>query len=215
MGLIKRSDKKQEKIKHFYLTPFGRIVFLEDPYLKESVTQWVAHLNLCDPIKGADVWYQVFIKGYYDLGLKFSREKLEEFLKLIYGHKRKSLIGPLIRMYQDDASFGTCQALQETNGNITRNTAPIDEEFSFAYGAWLLESMNNHFPESYHISLSELDEKAGWSTISNWNFSDIKHVLNIVERKGAIEIDRHMDPWLLKPRLDNSKAWQMIFDDRM
>jgi hypothetical protein len=118
-------------------------------------------------------------------------------------------------MYQDDASFGTCQALQETNGNITRNTAPIDEEFSFAYGAWLLESMNNHFPESYHISLSELDEKAGWSTISNWNFSDIKHVLNIVERKGAIEIDRHMDPWLLKPRLDNSKAWQMIFDDRM
>ena len=45
------------------LTAFGRTVLIEDPYLREPVTQWVAHLNLCGTLTGADAWYQTFFVG--------------------------------------------------------------------------------------------------------------------------------------------------------
>lgn len=62
MGLIRLTGSNRTSIKKPDLTPFGRIVLLEDPFLKLNITQWVAHLNLCSPLCGAEVWYQTFFR---------------------------------------------------------------------------------------------------------------------------------------------------------
>jgi hypothetical protein len=64
MGLVKLNNRYKKGIKKPELTSFGRTVLLNDPFLKERVTQWIAHLNLCSPIFGADVWYYTFFKGF-------------------------------------------------------------------------------------------------------------------------------------------------------
>jgi hypothetical protein len=213
MGLIHLVGPDRSSVKKPELTSFGRILFLEDPYLKLSVSQWIAHLNLCNPITGADVWYHTFFSGTQSLGMIFSREKLETHLSIIYGIEKGGLIGPLIGTYEDDAAFKVCGVLSEENDAILRKMAPIAEEYSLCYGAWILQQIENHYPKQHQVSITELDLVAGWRTIPGWDISNLQRVLELVERKGIIEIDRHMEPWILLPKEGASNTWRRIYDD--
>ena len=213
MGLIRLGGQARSAVKKPELTPFGRSVLLEDPYLKTGLSQWIAHLNLCSPVTGADVWYQVFFKGTQSLGMSFERTKLESHLSLVYGLDKSGLIGPLIGMYQDDAAFSACGALSESGTAIVRRPAPIGDEYGCAYGAWMLQLVTDHFPEQGQISTAELDSHAGWRTIPGWDVGSHQRALALVERKGVIEVDRHMEPWLLRPKMAAEPAWKRIYDD--
>ena len=213
MGLVRLGGQERSAVKKPELTPFGRTVLLEDPYLKTSLSQWVAHLNLCSPICGADVWHQVFSRGTQSLGMTFDRSKLESYLSLVYGVEKSGLIGPLIGMYQDEAAFSACRALVENGSTITRSPAPLNDEFGHAYGAWLLQLVADHFPKQGQISTTELDAQAGWRTIPGWDVGSHQRALALIERKGLIEVDRHMEPWLLRPRMAADAAWKRIYDD--
>jgi len=213
MGLIRQTGEERSAVKKLELTPFGRVVLLEDPYLKVSVSQWIAHLNLCSPLTGADVWYQTFFPGTQALGMSFERAKLESHLGLVYGIEKAGLIGPLIGMYEDDAAFRVCGVLSESSDRVVRKPAPIVDDFGFAYGAWLLQLMSDHMPEAGQVPTTDLDARAGWRTIPGWDIGSHQRVLEMVERKGLLEVDRHMDPWLLRPKVAAEATWKRIYDN--
>lgn len=213
MGLVRFGGQERSAVKKPELTPLGRVVLLEDPYLKTGISQWIAHFNLCSPLTGADVWYRTFFEGMPSLGLTFEREKLESHLSLIYGVEKSGLVGPMIGMYEDDAAFRVCGALSETSGTVVRKAAPVNDEYARAYGAWLLQLMSDHFPTANQVPITELDAKAGWRTIPGWDIGNHQRVLQLVERKGLIEVDRHMEPWLVRPSGNVDGAWKRIYDD--
>ena len=213
MGLVRLADGRPAGVKRPELTPFGRIVYLEDPHLKERVTQWTAHFHLCGILTGADVWYHVFFPGTQALGMRFSRGQLEEYMSVIYSTDRKGLIGPLVRMYEDDSSFSRCGALLEDADTISRQPAPIADEFAFAYGSWMIQMMAEHFPGSGQVTVTELDATAGWRTIPGWDIPNLQQVLKMVERKGILDVDRHMDPWLLRPSSSVEETTKKIYSD--
>lgn len=213
MGLIDLSNSYNKGTKKPVLTTFGRTVLLNDPFLKEGITQWITHFNLCDPISGADVWYHCFLKGFRVLGMSFSIEDVNKYLSMIYKTNKPNLIGPLIRMYQDDSSFNKCNVLQQENDLIFRRIAPITNEYGLAYGAWILELMKKHFSNRNQISITELETQAGWLSITEWDFSGATTVLELIQRKGLLEVDRTMKPWLLRALKDNNEAWKEIYND--
>jgi len=213
MGLVRLGGPDRSAVKKPELTPFGRIVLLEDPHLTTGLSQWIAHLNLCSPITGADVWYQVFFRGTQSLGMTFDRSNLESHLGLVFGVEKAGLIGPMIGMYEDDAAFRICGTLSESAGVVIRRPAPVNDEFGYAYGAWLLQLLADHFPKSGQVSSTELDAQAGWRTIPGWDIGSHQRVLELVERNGLLEVDRHMEPWLLQPKCSPETAWKRIFDD--
>lgn len=212
MGLVFLEGKRQEAIKRPRLTDLGRKVFLEDRFLKESVTQWVVHLNLCGALTGADLWHQAFCLAAPHLGLRFTRKRLEEYLKLSYSTRRSGLIGPLLRTYQEDAALSRCGAIYEEDGQVIRRPAPLESEFSFAYGAWLLQLMVDHFPNTNQVPVSELEACAGWQSICGWDTSGTQKVLLFIENKGLIEVDRHMNPWILRGRVWPQEAWGRLYE---
>lgn len=213
MGLVRLVGPDRSAVKKPELTAFGRTVFLEDRFLKTSVTQWIAHLNLCGSISGADVWYQTFCAGMQALGMRFSREQLESHLQLVYGVEKGGLIGPLVGMYEDDAAFRVCGALAETEGTIVRRAAPFADDLGRGYGAWLLQLLADHFPRAGQVTVTELDAVAGWRTIPGWDISALQRALELVQRKGLVEVDRHMEPWLLRPAVAADDAWKQIYTD--
>ena len=213
MGLVRLGSQERSAVKKPELTALGRVVLLEDPYLKTGISQWISHLNLCGPLTGADVWFHTFFAGTPSLGMTFERKQLESYLSLIYGVK--NVIGPMVRMYEDDASFSGCAALAETSGTIMRKPAPVSDEFGFAYGAWLLQLVADHFPKVAQVPIAELDTKAGWRTIPGWDIGNHQRVLELVERKGLISVDRHMEPWLIRPTIPVETAWKRIYDDML
>ncbi|MCU1315281.1 MAG: hypothetical protein JWN63_603 [Candidatus Acidoferrum typicum] len=213
MGLVRLAGQERSAVKKPELTSFGRVVLLEDPYLKTGISQWIAHFNLCGPIRGADVWYQTFFCGLAPLGMNFDRDQLEAYLSSVYGVERTGVVGPMIGMYEDDAAFHTCGALSEASGRVVRKSAPVNDELGFAYGAWVLEQICDHFPGAGQVSVTDLDRKAGWRTIPGWDIGNHQRVLELVERKGVIEVDRHMEPWLLRPCATALSVWKRIYDD--
>ena len=215
MGLVRLVGPERSSIKRPELTPFGRIVLLEDPYLKTSISQWIAHFNLCSPLLGSDVWYHTFHAGAQGLGMTFSRVALENHLSVTYGVDKSGLIGPLIGTYEDEAAFKLCGALSETDGLIVRKAAPIADELGLAYGAWLLQVMAEHFPSQRHVPITTLDAVAGWRTIPGWDVNSLQRVLSLIERKGLMEVDRHMDPWLLVPNVAPDGTWKRIYSDML
>lgn len=215
MGLVRLAGPARSAVKKPDLTHFGRIVLLEDPYLKTSISQWIAHFNLCSPLTGADVWYEAFFKGTQSLGMNFPRAKLESHLSVIYGVEKSGLIGPLIGTYEDEAAFKLCGALKETSGTIIRRPAPVTDELGLGYGAWILQLMHDHFPNLHQVPITDLDAAAGWRTIPGWDISSLQRVLELVERKGLVNVDRHMDPWLLLPKSRPEESWRRIFSDML
>ena len=93
--------------------------------------------------------------------------------------------------------------------------APIADEFGLGYGAWMLQLVGDHFPKRRQISITDLDAIAGWRTIPGWDVSSLQQALGLVERKGLIEVDRHMEPWLLIPKAGPDDTWRRIYDDML
>jgi hypothetical protein len=215
MGLISLAGPDRSSVKRPDLTPFGRIVLLEDPFLKLGISQWIAHLNLCSPLTGADVWYQTCFVGTQALGMTFDRTSLESYLGLVYGVDKSGLIGPLIGTYEDEASFKTCGALAETSGAVQRKTAPVSDEMALGYGAWVVQLMTTHFPGLRQVPITDLDVAAGWRTIPGWDISSLQRALEMMVRKGVVEVDRHMEPWLIAAADDTDRAWRRIYDDML
>ncbi|MBT3376945.1 MAG: hypothetical protein HN976_40655 [Lentisphaerae bacterium] len=213
MWLLELKGADRSAVKHPELTPFGRAVLFEDPYLKERVTQWIAHLNLCGPRTGADAWYHTFFAGGASLGPVFAKAKLGEYLSLVYGTKQGGLIGPVVRMYEDGASFRVCNVLSESAGTVQRKAAPVTDSFGYAYGAWILHLMETHFPGVAQVTVTELDAQAGLRTIPGWDVERLRQALQLIEQKGVIGLDRHMDPWLVRPARATDEAWSCIYDD--
>jgi hypothetical protein len=213
MGLLDLKEEKRTRRKSPLLTPFGRTVFLEDPYLKENVTQWIAHLNMCSPINGADVWYEVFFNGENVLGQRFKREKLEEYLSARYGTRNTNIIGPLVRMYEDEAAFQRCGVLAESAGIVSRTAAPIETQFGAAYGAWMIQIISDSFEGISQVTVEELDVSSGLKRIPGWGNSELRNALALAETKGMLKVDRNMEPWIIQISMDRDEAWGRIFDD--
>ncbi len=214
MGLISLDlPEQRSSVKMPILTEFGRVVLLEDPFLKSAVSQWIAHFNLCNPMTGAEIWYQTFFASVQSLGLTFKREQLEDYLKMIYGTDKSGIIGPVVGMYEDEASFKLCGALSESGGLINRKSSPISEEFGRGYGAWLLQMVSDYFPNRQQVSVIDLNRIAGFRTIPAWTISEFIQILELLERKALILVDRHMDPWLIQPKKTASQAWRDIYLD--
>jgi hypothetical protein len=212
MGLI-YLDEGRSAVKKPQLTHFGRAVLLEDPFLKEPLTQWLAHFHLCDMRSGAEIWYQTFLGGSARLGMEFRRDTLEEWLASACNVPKGGLIGPLVRMYEDASSFHACGALAEEAGKITRRAAPVKEYMALGYGAWIVSKMETIAKKGAQVTVTELEEKCGWRTIAAWNLMEAQRVLELVERKGVFTVDRLMTPWILKAKDTATNSWRRIYSD--
>lgn len=212
MGLL-TIPKGRSAVKKPVLTPFGRSVLLDDPYLKAEITQWIAHLNLCREEGGAEIWYQTFLNGSARLGPSFEREGLENWLATVCEAKPGGLIGPLITMYQEDASFAKCGAISEDGKQIVRRTMPIRTESAWGYAAWILLVMDGIVRQGEQVTIPQVEKACGLRTLTGWSLADTERVLLLVENKGAISVDRHMQPWILRARIPSTEGWRFFYSD--
>lgn len=213
MGLL--VSKKEQTTYTFSLTSFGRAVLCEDPFLSSPVTQWLTHLQLCHPRKGADLWFHIFVEGAETLGMDFSRHALEDYLRTVYATDGRNPIGPVVSTYTDEAALGTAGVLTETGERIRRSPAPCSIESRRGYAAWLAQLLADFFPGAHHIPLTDWERACGWKRATGWHPSTAADVLAEAEHLGVLTIDRHMEPWLVDVRRSPDEIWKTIFDDML
>lgn len=212
MGLVYLANEKGAA-KQPILTPWGQVVYTEDKYLGEPLTQWVAHMNLCRPDIGARAWWSVFAEGRQVLGSNFTQTQLENYLIGIFG-AGSNRTGPMIRTYLDDAAFGRAGVVVVSDDDlIERRKAPLFDAYATVYSALILTFMEAHFPKQAQVTLVDLDAITRWFDTCLWSREDIERLCTLLERKGLVTVDRQMRPWILDKGATADEVWPHIFDD--
>lgn len=212
MGLVvvKPGSKKQHKKP--VLTKFGEAVVINDKYLGEPLTQWLAHINLCRSDIGTKVWHKVFAQGRDVLGVSFSSEQIEDYLVSYFGSGKKRT-GPLLSVYSDDAALGRAKVITVAGENVIRHKAPILASWAVAYSAIILDLMESFFPDQTQVTLTDFTQKTYCFDVCLWEDTDIKTAFSLIENKGFIALDRQIRPWLIEKQVKSRAVWPRIFDD--
>lgn len=211
MGLIQLHEVKNH-IKIYSLTPFGKIIYLEDKFLGEEMTQWLVHMNLCRFDIGARAWNVVFTDALDTIGSSFSKSELENYLISLFGIG-KDRTGPMLITYLEDAALKRAGILEEKGEIILRKKAPIIDTYTISYSAYILNLLEIFFPEENQVTLDDFQEKTKWFDICLWDQGDIDYIFSLIERKGYISVDRQMHPWIIEKKSMSVKLWPYIFDD--
>lgn len=211
MGLVVVTKGQAQKKKPV-LTPFGEAAILNDKYLGEPLSQWLAHFNLCRSDIGAKVWHQVFAKGKGSLGIYFTPEQLENYLTAYYGDK-KSRTGPLLAMYSDDAALGRSKIVSIEGKKVSRHRAPIISSWATAYSALVLDLVETYFPEQTQVTLTDFARKTNFLDVCHWQDVEINTAFAIIEAKRYITFDRQIRPWIIEKRASSQTVWPKIYDD--
>lgn len=214
MGLIDVYKKTGIGEKGFEFTPFGRAVLLEDINLSEELTQWLVHLHLCRVNGGAETWYLCFNKGYKVLGMDFTEGELNDFLERNCGKRNKSLIGPLIRTYEESAAFKIAHALVRHNSNMLRRSpAPLLAGYRNGYSAFFLLLWEEFFPIDRQVTTADFEKLVHWQEMCGWNQRQAENALDMMQDAGAITIDKQMKPWILTRNAEAKQFWTTIYDE--
>jgi hypothetical protein len=211
MGLTTVSQATKVRQKKTTLTPFGETIVLNDRFLGEPLSQWIAHINLCRNDIGARVWNSVFMLGRNNLGVRFTLEQLENYLQNIYGGKSRT--GPLVSTYFDDAALSRTGALKiSPHEKIQRGMAPVIEAWADAYCCIILDLMETRFPGQAQVTLTDFAQKTGLFDITLWRLPEIDSLFSILEGRGHITLDRLMTPWIIEKNGESRHLWVNIFD---
>ncbi len=214
MGLV-TLDPRNGAVRAPRLTPFGRVVFLEDKFLKQPLTQWLAHFHLCRPDAGAEAWFLAFVKGRKILSDSFSQEQLERFLHDQSGGRlQTSLVGPLVRTYNDPAAFLETRLFDVSeSASLHRRSAPISKDFVRGYAAWLLSLLETHFPDQREVAANDLKSATYWEDIGGWSSAQSDQLLTLIQECRYIDINRHIRPWIITRVCPSVDVWTSIYDD--
>ncbi len=214
MGLVTLTGKRGAT-KSPRLTSFGRVVFLEDKFLKLPLSQWLAHFHLCRPDAGAEGWFLTFVKGRPILGDLLDQTRVEQFLQdQSGGQLQTSLVGPLFRTYTDPAALLDTRLLVATeSASYRRSPAPISNEFLRGYAAWLLSLLETHFPDQREVAANDLQSASGWQDVGGWSSVQCDSLLSLLQDRGFVDVNRHLRPWVITRLSPSSAVWPTIYQD--
>lgn len=197
-------------VRRLSTSTLGHLVFTEDPFLSESLTQWLLHFMFCRKYGGADVWFTLFGKSRIKLGKRFKAEKLKEYLYECYGEKTY-LPGPIVRMYTNDSAFISCNALQKNGIFIERNSAPHITAFFFAYALLLHDTWDSCFELEKQVSLDAFNDESKYFDVLGWTSMEIDSFLTWLVTNSLMKLDRQTGPTVMLRLHDTDSILPKIY----
>ena len=219
MGVI--AAYRTEGIWHLSLTPVGKILYEEDPYLSETVSLWLLHIMMCRPLssnehsKGvADAWFALFADRGYRLGNRFTIDAYTDFLVERHGNSTtvKRLPPLVVRMYEQESALGLVPVLtQSDTDNYQFLPAPNERSYYPLYSAYLLLLWDQFFPNQQQIQLSELIERGRVYTILNWSKEEASKWQNWMSDHRVLQFDRQTGETLALRLQSTEEAIEEIY----
>ncbi|HRX61971.1 MAG TPA: hypothetical protein P5260_12275 [Candidatus Competibacter sp.] len=208
------------------LTPLGRLVAEEDPYLSESVTLWILHLLLCrryglaQPATGvADVWFALFAEGGLRLGNRFDQASYLAFLTERHGVKGylRGLASLVLRSYLEPTCFGSISVLSaETLTDQTlylRRSAPVERSHFPAFAAYLFLVWDALYPNHHQLAIGEFFEQSRCLTLLGWDSETASQWLYWMTDHGLLQLDRQTGGALALRLQDTETVIAGLFDE--
>ncbi len=226
MGLVEATKEAGRWL--LALSPLGRVVVSEDPYLSQPVTLWLLHLLLCrrsglaDPASGiADPWFALFAEGVLRLGERFDQTAYLAYLTERHGAKGKgylsSLSGLVLRSYLEATCFGPLNALSlESSGNQSiylRRAAPDERSHFPAYAAYLFLVWDDLYRGHDQLAMDDFFTQTRCLAVLGWDRATAARWLDWMADRGLIQLDRQTGGTLALRLRDTAPVISGIYDE--
>lgn len=224
MGLIKANREASHW--QLALTPLGRIVAEQDPYLSQPVTLWLLHLMLCrrcgltDPATGiADTWFALFAESGLRLGSRFGQAGYLGYLTDRHGAKGylKGLSGLVLRSYLEANCFGPIDVLSvESSGAESiyqRRAAPVERSHFPAYAACFFLVWDALYPSHDQLAMADFFTQTRCLEVLGWDRGTASRWLDWMADRGLIQIDRQTGGTLALRLRDTGPVIAGIYDE--
>lgn len=208
------------------LTPLGRFVAAEDPYLSQPVTLWLLHLMLCrrcglaEPATGiADTWFALFAEGGLRLGSRFDQSGYLVYLTDRHGAKGylRSLSGLVLRSYMEATCFGPANALSveltDAESMYQRRAAPVERSHFPAYAAYLFLVWDELYPNHDQLAMADFFTQTRFLEILGWDRGTVMQWLDWMADRGLLQLDRHTGDTLALRLRDTGPVIAGIYDE--
>jgi hypothetical protein len=116
-------------------------------------------------------------------------------------------------MYAEPAAFKKAGALAQAQTRLRRMLAPVLAGFAPGYAAVLLTLWETHFPTERQVTLTDFEAATFFQRLCGWNDRQYAQMLEALESSGAINLDKHMRPWIMTRRAEAQKYWRSLYDE--
>lgn len=214
MGLVIVTTGSARRIK---LSLVGEVLRKEDPYISELLSQLLLHLELTRKDTGAELWYQVFTRAPQVLSREFTPRQLAEFVQKSQDSSNRSVLGPVLRSYEDPASLGLLDVLVKVSENGDRlriKPVPLVNSYNVLYAYLLTNIWENteSLASESQATVDSLLRETELSSQLNLEERQFADLLLIVQDTGAIAVDRQMAEWIIHKKLTSTRLVNRMFD---
>lgn len=201
MGLI------YENADWYFLTPFGSILYKEDRFFDERISQLACHAMLCDKNQGA----LLYAKACELASKKGSVDKLHLLDSL---GARPRVMSAFVSMYTSDSSFLKARIINITDdGMISLSEAPSSNEYTPLYGAIVAHLVRQYFPNGGQVSIPEFDKTTMFSARFGFSSEKLSVVFSRLAGAGYIQISSLINPPVFSMIIDEESAWKMLYSN--
>ena len=202
MGIIIENDDKW-----YDITPFGRAVFENDILFAQKVTQIACHFNICDSVRGAISYNQLFSN------IKGNSIYTKEVIAKLFGSKvGDAPFSAMVSMYSKPESFSKVRILDfEMDGTVIVNPIPQYKELLPLLGALLITEQHRSFPNNQQVTIDEFETKTHFSKYFCWRSADMDNLLNQLASMNYVKIDANLTPVVFTTLMGEDEVWAEIY----
>lgn len=205
MGLINSSSNDSKYL--LKRSPLGDLVYKEDPYMLEPLTELLIHYFLTSKLGGAALWSYIFRTCVAVYGAEISSVNLISALERHFGTKKINLSPFRTSYLQEKAAFSMLSLLTLTSDSWIFNKQHIVRSYQFLYAFTLLEEWEQVFGDRTELALDEISNNLGWNHAYLWDKKTTMDVLDLLTDVGIISVNRQLNPVII---IKNSKATEIL-----
>lgn len=176
------------------LTRVGEEVFVQDPYLHETITHWLCHYFITSHHSQAFQWSYLIKHAYRGFFQSCSNNFLidEANLQFQTNCTFEEMFGPIKRSYIDGA-FSDLDYL-DWNQDLKFLEQTENPEYVFLYAFILLDLWESVFPNRKELTFDEISNELLYNRFLGLNVEDCNSVLDCLSDESIISINRQLVP---------------------
>ncbi|WP_174733163.1 DUF4007 family protein [Mesobacillus harenae] len=174
------------------LTPLGRVVFLEDPYLVENISKLLLHAFLADSYSAAKLWSYLFNEFIPKVMPSFNNELIVNAIERHFSSNVN--LTPFRTCYSSDLSLGDLGLIRLVDKGYELEPHRISRENVYVYGYVLLEKWEEVLADRSEITFNEITDVLCFGKPFLWGERQMRDAFDLMQDAGLIKVNAQLSP---------------------
>lgn len=191
----------------FKLTAFGKVLFFEDRFFDERISQLACHAMICDCETGAILYSNIV--DYVSRTGEVDKVRVQNALRV-----SSRAMAAFVGMYTTDSSFAKVRVLSFARDElISFEEAPITDEYVPLYGAIVAHLFYQYFRNDGQVSVHQFEDVTRFGARFGFPPERLDAVFDLLSASGYVQLSSLIKPPVFSMVMDEQAAWSKLYDN--